>query len=487
MRLIRNSIYSFSAQLMPLLVALVTIPLYLSEIGLERYGGLSIAWLLMGYFGTADFGLGRAITRRIASMPESSAAQRAGAVWSALTGMLGLSLITGGLVWLSAHLYFGGPFRIGEDLRAELLGASWILALAIPLMAINGVAAGALMGMERFRLSSASQMISGSGMQIFPLMTAMLVSHDLRLLIASALAAHALSLLPSVWGCWRLLLRHQPFSFSAAEFGQLTRFGAWVMVSALVAPLMIYADRLVIGAAMNATAVAAYAIAFQLTFRMLIFPRSLVNALFPRLASTTHDESQRLNRDFSIFVGQAFAIPVIALIAAFAPFLSLWLGEQLDPRSIAIGLILLPGIWLTAITIIPHSHVQARGDSRYTALVHLLQLPPYLGLLWWLGSQYGLSGVAAAFSLRCLAEQIVFYKKTQLTDRTVFLGLSVPALLILLAVLVGSQVQQWETVLGAGGLLALIAAAFAIVAMPKSIRTALLASPLGRYLQPILR
>jgi O-antigen/teichoic acid export membrane protein len=238
---------------------------------------------------------------------------------------------------------------------------------------------------------------------------------------------------------------------------------------------------------MNAAAVAAYAIPFQIAFRMLIFPRSLVNALFPRLASTSHDASQALTRDFAVFVGQAFAIPVIALIAAFSPLLSLWLGAQLDPRSVSIGLILLPGIWFTAIAIIPHSQVQARGDSRYTALFHLVQLPIYLGLLWWLGSQYGLAGFAAAFSLRCLVEQLVYFKKVQIADRTVLIGLAVPTLLVFLAVVVSSEVEQWEVALGLGGLLAFIATGFAVVAMPKSIRSALLASPLRRYLKPILR
>lgn len=84
MQLAKDSFYTFLGMALPFVVGIVTVPLYVSEIGIERYGALSIAWVLLGYFGQMDFGVGRAITQRISALGGKPSAQSARAIWSAL-------------------------------------------------------------------------------------------------------------------------------------------------------------------------------------------------------------------------------------------------------------------------------------------------------------------------------------------------------------------------------------------------------------------
>ena len=47
-------------------VAVVTIPALIGRLGTDRFGVLTLAWILLGYFSLFDLGLGRALTKMVA-------------------------------------------------------------------------------------------------------------------------------------------------------------------------------------------------------------------------------------------------------------------------------------------------------------------------------------------------------------------------------------------------------------------------------------
>ena len=119
----RNSAYNLLGSVIPLGVSLVTIPIYLNLIGEARYGVLAIAWLLLGYFGIFDLGLGRATAQRIAAQHGASSEERAQTFWTALTLNIVLGVVGGLLIWPVATYFFGGVFQIEDGLRSEMIAA----------------------------------------------------------------------------------------------------------------------------------------------------------------------------------------------------------------------------------------------------------------------------------------------------------------------------------------------------------------------------
>jgi len=56
----KNFFFNLVGMALPIVSSLVTVPIYIHHMGVERYGVLSVVWILLGYLGFLDFGLSRA-------------------------------------------------------------------------------------------------------------------------------------------------------------------------------------------------------------------------------------------------------------------------------------------------------------------------------------------------------------------------------------------------------------------------------------------
>ena len=56
---VRNVLWSLAGTGLPLIVAAASIPSLIAALGTTRFGVLSLAWIVVGYFSLFDLGLGR--------------------------------------------------------------------------------------------------------------------------------------------------------------------------------------------------------------------------------------------------------------------------------------------------------------------------------------------------------------------------------------------------------------------------------------------
>ena len=80
--------------------------------------------------------------------------------------------------------------------------------------------------------------------------------------------------------------------------------------------------------------------------------------------------------------------------------LALWLGDDFAQRSWVIVIILAAGLMFNGVALMPFATIQASGDARSTALLHVVELIIYLPLLFFAVKNYGSEGAAAAWTAR---------------------------------------------------------------------------------------
>lgn len=433
----RNTAYTLLGALVPLAVSLVTVPIYLGLIGEARYGVLAIAWLLLGYFGLFDLGLGRATAQRIAALHDASAAERAETFWTALAINLGLGVVGGLTLWPIAGYFFGHVFNIDEMLRPELLAAVPWLTLAVPMATVSGVLIGALQGRERFLELNLISVSGTVGFQLLPLAVAAAGHIDLGVLVPAAMLARLLTLLLLAWRCRTDVTHGQPVRLAPAQAVNLLRFGGWVTLTALVGPMMVILDRFIIGATAGARAVTYYTVPFNLAERSTVIPRAITSAMFPRLAAVRDQEAIHLAHEGLRTIAVLVTPLTVFGVLLIEPFIAWWISPSIAERSSPVGQILLVGFWLQGFAGVSFAQMQAQGRPDIVAKCYLAELLPYFALLYLGLHLAGVTGAALAFSIRAAVDYVLLAGFAG-TLRASLVILAPPSGLLTLAVLIAT-------------------------------------------------
>lgn len=404
MSLGRHTAYNLGGTVLPLALSLLTVPAYIALIGEARYGVLSVAFLLLGYFGLFDLGLGAATAQRIAAAGDAAREDVADIFWTALLLNLGLGCLGGLLIWPAADYFFGYVFKADPGLRAEMLAAVPWLALALPLATLSGVLTGALQGKSRFFEINVVSVVTSVLTQLVPLAVAWRIGVHLALLLPAVVASRLVAIAILYARCRVHVLEGARARFSRKDARALLHFGGWVTVTSLVGPLMVVLDRFVIGAMLGARSVAYYVVPFQLVEKSLVFPAALCSALFPRMSGLPTKESLPLARSAMQALAALMTPLVIAGLFLIEPFLRWWLNPGLAFHASTPARILLLGFWANSFARIPYVALQAAGRPGVIAKCHLAELLPYLGALYLGLATWGLPGAALAFSVRVVVD-----------------------------------------------------------------------------------
>jgi O-antigen/teichoic acid export membrane protein len=481
----RFTSYNILGSVVPLVLTFVTVPLYIHLVGIERVGILSLAWLLLGYFGLFDLGLGKATAFRIAAQRDAPAQDRAATLWGALIVNVGMGLIGGLLLWLASYIYFSFYFKVDEALRPEILDAVPLLALSVPVATLTGVLTGALQGREKFLETNVISAVGTILFQLLPLAVACIWGPTLSGLLIAALFSRALVLM----ALWRICAQEFTAGHSAkterTTIVALLRYGGWVSFNGLIGPILVIVDRFAIGNVLGAGPLGLYHVPFQIAKQLAIIPGSLTSALFPKLTMATADEARLMSRKALLTLAATITLPVMIGIFAMEPFLNLWVGREIGEQSAPVGRILLIGFWCNAMALVPFTQLQAAGRPRTVTMILLLQIPLYLGALYVAMVGYGIVGCAVALAARFGVD---FLMQSLAVDRRIEAAPALGGSLILLivAVILSSMLALNDPLWWAGAALLISSAGVAAYRLlPEDVRVQMI-SMAQRFL-PIRR
>ncbi len=412
--LARNTLLNLIGQGVPLVVAVVTMPFIIRGLGTERFGVLALAWVVIGYFGIFDLGLGRAATKFVAEAIGKGEQERIPVItWTAVTIQTVLGILGGFTLAGITPLLVECILNIPQDLRGEALSNFYILAVSIPVVLVSGSFRGVLGAAQRFDLVNAIRAPFSAVNFLLPLV-GVLLDWELPRIVALLVISRILAMIVYYWSCTRIFptLKGLPY-FHWKELRILIGYGGWVTVSSVVGPALVYLDRFLIGSLLSMSAVAYYTAPYEVVARLRIIPGSLIMTLFPAFSTFDASGNQSgLEYAYSRSVKYLLLImaPFVLVLALFAGnILRLWLGTDFAEKSTLVFQILAIGILVNSIAYIPFAFLQGRGRPDITAKFHLLEVPIYVGLAWFLIKAMGVSGAALAWTLRVGLDALLLF------------------------------------------------------------------------------
>lgn len=438
--LARNIFWNLIGHIAPLLTAAIAIPVLIERMGVDRFGVLTLAWMVIGYFSLFDLGLGRAFIKlmseklgagRFEEIPEL--------VWTALLLMVLLGAAGAGVTLALIDWLVTSVLNIPTTLQSEASDAFRLLAWSVPVVILTAGLRGVLEAYQRFDLVNFVRVPMGVLTFLGPI-AVLPFSNQLDDMVMVLLGLRVSLMVAHVVLCERVvpgLL--QRVSYSRRHVRSMVGFCGWMTVTNVVGPLMVYIDRFVIGSMLSVAAVAYYVTPYEVITKLWVIPGALVGVLFPVFSASFAGDRVRAVELFLRGVHWIFLamFPVVLLVTVFASDgLRLWLSKDFSHNGTAVMQWLAAGVLINSLAHIPFSFIQGASRPDLTAKLHIAEIPFYLFGLWVSIKHWGVDGAAAAWSLRVGLDAVALFIMSVWLEKELMVTLKQDALIVSLALAV---------------------------------------------------
>ena len=408
-----NVLFSLAGHLFPALAAIFSIPILINALGADGFGVMALAWMVSGYFGLLDLGVGRALTKLLSEkLGRDDLEDIPDLIWTALmltavvglVGALGLSLASSTLV--------DDVLTIPPAMRDEVELSFLILAMSVTIVICNSAMRGILESYQRFDLINFVRVPIGSLMFLGPILV-LPFSEKLPYIVGALVLTRLLELGLNTFFCIRVvpeLLKNIRLKHSYVRM--FLSFGGWMTISSIIAPLMTYVDRFLIGTLISLSAIAYYVTSHELITRMRVIPGAIVGVVFPSLASLIGINSSKVKDIYFSGIKYTFILvfPIVMIVFIFArEGLSLWLGDEFSLRGTTVLQLLSVGALISSFSYFPFAAMHAAGRPDLTAKLHLIEAPVYIIMAWILIVRFGIEGAALAWVLRTIVDSFILF------------------------------------------------------------------------------
>ncbi len=405
----RKALASLASFAIPVLIALIAMPILYRRLGASAFGILSIALITPTFSMSFDFGMSSAAVRRIADGLQVQSTELGAILGGYAIALSAIGLVLGAAIALGAPMLaslLGFDQAIGAEGTALLrLCALWAMVTLV--VALPGIV---LRAQQRFAVIAAVQTAATIALWLSLLVLA-IYGRPIVEMVATAILLTVFTGFVSAWLAHSHLPAGMHFKADFRAVRADARFSFGLSLVQLSSVLAFQLDRVIVAAFASPAAAGTYALCVGLANKTLFGIAALTSFSFPAVAGL-HAEGR--NAEVAALLHALQRVAIISMAAILvpalllsAPFLALWLGPALQPGTVELLQLLWIGYAVAAIGA-PATHViTGTGTSRLAAVFAWVTALTLLGTMALLVPSYGLIGAGVA-NMAAMSTALIF-------------------------------------------------------------------------------
>ena len=398
--LAHNTVLNFIGQVIPLFCGLIAIPIIIRGLGIDGFGILSLAWLLLGYFAIFDLGLSRATTKYVSEYLGRGEIQTIPPIIWLTTGLQLIFGIVGTILFIIFIPFLANHvFKIPYHLIKETTFTFYILAVSLPIVLVSTGLKGTLESAQRFDLVNLVKIPCNALIFIIPAIVVQFAGY-LPVIILLLSIVRLFSLIGYLVFCFKVFPQLKTsFGFEIKLLKNLMSFGLWITVSSVLAPVLNYIERFFIASVLSVGMLGFYTAPYEAISRLTIFSASIATTLFPAISHYSAMKPSSIEEMFLRPMKYLFVIisPVAVFLLVFSrEILNFWLGSSFVQNSTIVFQILTITFFVNCLATIPFTSLQGLGRADIKAKLDIVESFIFVGLVWILILIAGINGVASA-------------------------------------------------------------------------------------------
>ncbi len=380
-------------KMLPIFIGVITLPIIVHGLGVEKTGILQIIWSLIGYSSFFDLGLGQALTQLVSRKLAAGEMQELPSI--VLTTLVSIFLL--GLLPASILIFTSKQLihflNVSPECSQEARNSTIWLGISIPAMLLVTCQTGVLQSYQKFNWITWLSLPVLFGNFIAPILM-LQHTHDLSQIVAVLVICRfimATSLFIAINSCIRGFWRSCRFEFPHIQ--PLFNFGKWVTISNIINPLMIcLMDRLFLANLLSARVASYYVVPYGVLQKMTIAPWAIMGVMFPAFSASFYqarDKSAKYYFKTLLLTAGLLLLPILIIVLYAKPLLSVWMGDDFARNSYQLTQLIAIALYIFSINLVPFSLIQAAGKASFTAKLQLIEFPLLMGSLYFNIKSFG--------------------------------------------------------------------------------------------------
>ena len=403
--LARNTTLNLIGEGWTFIVLVAAMPKVVAFLGETGFGLFSLAWVVISYLNFLDIGVSRAATKFISEhLVEQDCDSVHSVIRAALLSNVTLGLIGALFVACTTPYLVHTAFKISPDLQHQARVTFYIIAIAVPVLLVQGVFRGVLSSFQRFGWINVVNAVAVTTQWVLAAVLSWR-GFGVALVVLVTVVVRVIATLAFGGVVWRSLPDFRLLKKDDLRIAlKLLRFGSWVTVSQVISPVLVYFDRMLIASFVSLSAVTLYSVPFEAITRLRVIPSNMMSTLYPAFSerglSGLEVQFQNLYERSIRYLSLLLLPGILFLLFFGSDVLSLWMGASFARQTTAVLEVLALGVLANGIAYVPYNMLQAAGRPDLTGKFHLLELPVYIAMCFALIPRWGIIGAALASTVR---------------------------------------------------------------------------------------